>query len=241
MGTLYVVATPIGNLGDITVRASSILSQVKTVLAEDTRQTRKLLEHIGVSPEVVSYHDFNKERVTPRLIEALKSGIDMAVVCDAGTPGIADEAFYLVRAAVRENLPVVPVPGPCALIAALVASGLPTDRFVFENFLPIKSARRRTFFESLKNEPRTVVFYESPYRIVKVLSEMNEILGPVSTAIGREITKLYEEFLRGTPKTLFDHFSKIKPRGEFVVLVNTRVPPYGDQKAGDLDKVLIPS
>jgi 16S rRNA (cytidine1402-2'-O)-methyltransferase len=185
MGILYIVATPIGNLGDISVRATSILSQVKTVLAEDTRQTRILLDHIGASPDLVSYHDFNKERVTPRLVESLKSGADLAVVCDAGTPGIADEAFFLVRAAIRENIPVVPIPGACALIAALVASGLPTDRFVFENFIPVKSGRRRMFFESLKNEPRTVVFYESPYRIAKILAEMDEILGPVSMAIGR--------------------------------------------------------
>jgi 16S rRNA (cytidine1402-2'-O)-methyltransferase len=228
MGTLYIVATPIGNLDDISIRAKSVLSQVGTVLAEDTRHSRILLDHIGVSPTLISYHDFNKEKVTPHLIESLKAGKDMAVICDAGTPGIADEAFCLVRAAVREAIPVVPVPGACALIAALVASGLPTDRFVFENFLPVKSGRRRTFIESLKNEPRTVIFYESPYRIVKVLAEMDEILGPVSMAIGREITKLHEEFLRGTPKTLCDHFQKIKPRGEFVVLVNTRVPPYQD-------------
>ncbi len=227
MGTLYIVATPIGNLDDISIRAKSVLSRVGTVLAEDTRQSRILLGHIAVSPpQVVSYHDFNKEKVTPRLIESLKTGADMAIVCDAGTPGIADEAFFLVRAAIKENITVVPVPGACAIIAALVASGLPTDRFIFENFLPIKSGRRRAFIESLKNEPRTVIFYESPYRIVKVLAEMDEVLGPVSIAIGREITKLHEEFLRGTPKVLHDHFVKTKPRGEFVVLVNTRVPPY---------------
>jgi 16S rRNA (cytidine1402-2'-O)-methyltransferase len=228
MGTLYLVATPIGNLDDISIRAKSILSRVATVLAEDTRQSRILLDHIGASPAVISYHDFNKEKVTPRLIESLKAGSDMAIICDAGTPGIADEAFYLVRAAIREGIVIVPVPGACSIIAALVASGLPTDRFVFENFLPVKSGRRRAFIESLKNEPRTVVFFESPYRIVKILAEMDEVLGPVSVAIGRELTKLHEEFLRGTPKTLHDHFAKTKPRGEFVVLVNTRVPPYQD-------------
>jgi 16S rRNA (cytidine1402-2'-O)-methyltransferase len=226
MGTLFIVATPIGNLDDISIRAKTILSSVRTVCAEDTRKSRILLDHIGASPDVVSYHDYNKEKVTPRIIGSLKAGADIAVICDAGTPGIADEAFYLVREAVRENIPVVPVPGACAIIAALVASGLPTDRFVFENFLPVKSGRRRAFLESLKNEPRTVIFYESPYRIVKVLAEMDEVLGQVSVAIGREITKLYEEFLRGTPKMLHEHFLKKRPRGEFVVLVNTRVPPY---------------
>ena len=234
MGTLYIVATPIGNLRDISDRAKDVLRTVDTVLAEDTRQTRIMLETIGASPKLQPYHDFNKERATPPIVESLKAGADMAVVCDAGTPGIADEAFYLVRTAIRHGIAVVPVPGACSIIAALVASGLPTDRFIFENFLPVKSGRRRAVLESLKTEPRTVIFYESPYRIVKTLSEMAEILGPVSVVIGRELTKIYEEFLRGTPSALFEHFSKIKPRGEFVVLFNTRVPPYHDDSQTDL-------
>jgi len=224
MSTLYVVATPIGNLDDIGIRAKNILSDVDTVLAEDTRHSKILLNHIGAAPKnLVAYHDFNKEKTTTRLIESLKAGIDMAIICDAGTPGIADEAFYLVRQAIRENIRVVPIPGACAFVTALVASGLPTDRFIFENFLPVKSARRIRFFESIKTEPRTVIFYESPYRILKVLDEMNRTLGDVSMAIGREITKIHEEFLRGTPQSLLAHFLKTKPRGEFVILVNTRI------------------
>jgi 16S rRNA (cytidine1402-2'-O)-methyltransferase len=226
IGTLYIVATPIGNLDDISIRAKNILAAVHTVLAEDTRQSRILLNHLGISPSVIAYHDFNKEKITPHLVESMKDGADMAVICDAGTPGIADEAFYLVRASIREGIAVVPIPGACSIIAALVASGLPTDRFIFENFLPVKSGKRRTFFNGLKDEARTVIFYESPYRIVKVLTEMNEVLGAVSIVIAREITKLHEEFLRGTPRGLLEHFSKTKPRGEMVVLVNTRVPPF---------------
>jgi 16S rRNA (cytidine1402-2'-O)-methyltransferase len=227
MGTLYIVSTPIGNLDDISIRAKNVVCSVPTVLAEDTRQSRILLNHIGASPELVSFHDYNKEKLTPRIIESLKNNADTAIICDAGTPGIADEAFYLVREAIRENIPVVPVPGACAALAALVCSGLPTDRFIFENFLPVKSGRRRRFFEDMKQEPRTVVFYESPFRIVKVLTVMDEVLGGVSVAIGRELTKMHEEFLRGTPKTLLAHFEKKQPRGEMVVMFNTRVPPYG--------------
>jgi 16S rRNA (cytidine1402-2'-O)-methyltransferase len=230
MATLYIVSTPIGNLDDISIRAKKILGSVSTVLAEDTRQSRILLNHIAASPRLVAFHDFNKEKATPAIIAALKENTDIAIICDAGTPGIADEAFYIVREAIRQGIPVVPVPGACAILAALVGSGLPTDRFVFENFLPVKSGRRRSLLEQMKNEPRTVVFYESPFRIVKVLGEMNEILGDVSVAIGRELTKIHEEFLRGTPKTLLEHFSKNKPRGEMVVMVNTRVPAYGGKK-----------
>jgi 16S rRNA (cytidine1402-2'-O)-methyltransferase len=153
----------------------------------------------------------------------LKEGKTIALISDAGMPGIADPAFNLVREAIREHIRVVPIPGPSAFISALVCSGLPTDRFVFENFLPVKSGRRQKIIESMKTEPRTVIFYETPHRIVKVLSEMKEILGDVNVVIGRELTKIYEEFLRGSPQELLAHFEKNKPRGEMVVMVNTRV------------------
>jgi 16S rRNA (cytidine1402-2'-O)-methyltransferase len=227
MATLYIVSTPIGNLDDISLRARKVLGAVATVLAEDTRQSRILLNHVGVSPTLVPFHDFNKEKVTPRTIGMLKEGRDIAIICDAGTPGIADEAFYLVREAVREGIPVVPVPGACAAVAALVSSGLPTDRFIFENFLPTKGGRRRRLLEDMKQEARTVVFYESPFRIVKVLTDMDEILGEVSVVIGRELTKVHEEFLRGTPKSLLAHFAEKPPKGEMVVMFNTRVSPFG--------------
>jgi 16S rRNA (cytidine1402-2'-O)-methyltransferase len=220
---LYIVGTPIGNLGDLTVRARDVLSRADCICAEDTRVSRVLLSHYGIAAGVTAYHDFNKEKVTPRLIAMLKEGKNIALISDAGMPGIADPAFNLVREAIRENIPVVPVPGPSALVAALVCSGLPTDRFVFENFLPPKSGRRRKVLESLKNEPRTVIFYETPHRIVSVLSDMDEVLGDVPVVIARELTKVFEEFLRGTPKELLAHFAKNKPRGEMTVMVNTRI------------------
>lgn len=223
---LYITATPIGNLEDITYRAVKVLKEVNLILAEDTRVSRNLLARYGITTQMSPYHDFNKEKVTPDLIERLKSGINMALISDAGMPGIADPAFNLVREAIREKIQVIPIPGPSAAISALVCSGLPTDRFVFENFLPHKSAQRIRLFESLKEEPRTVVFYETPHRILKVLKEIDETLGDVSVVIGRELTKVYEEFLRGTPKTLLAHFEKKTPRGEMVVMFNIRVAAY---------------
>ncbi|MFW6244557.1 MAG: 16S rRNA (cytidine(1402)-2'-O)-methyltransferase, partial [Fibrobacterota bacterium] len=160
--SLYIVSTPIGNLSDISLRATEILKSAELVLAEDTRQTRKLMNFLGINPPMSTYHDFNKEKVTPGLVESLKEGKEIALVTDAGTPGVADPAFFLVRAAIRENITIVPVPGASAFLTALVASGLPTDRFIFENFLPHKSSQRRKLFETLKSEPRTVIFYDTP-------------------------------------------------------------------------------
>lgn len=223
MGILYLVATPIGNLGDMTYRAVQVLKEVNTVLAEDTRVSRTLLQHYGVNAATETYHDFNKERITPRLIERLKAGETMALITDAGTPGIADPAFNLARAAIAEGIPVIPVPGPCAFVAALVAGGLPTDRFVFENFLPHKSGARRRVLEAYREDTRTVIFYETIHRIVKVLTEMDALFGDVLVVIGRELTKTFEEFLRGSPKELLEHFEKKPPRGEMVVMFNQRV------------------
>ncbi len=221
--SLYIVATPIGNLGDMTFRAVKTLSEVELILAEDTRVSKKLLTNFGITTPVCTYHDFNKEKMTPLLVERLKKGETMALISDAGTPGIADPAFNLVRAAVKEQISVIPIPGSSALVAALVCSGLPTDRFVFENFLPHKSSQRRKLFESLKSEHRTVIFYETPHRIVKVLGEIDEILGDIQVVIAREMTKLYEEFLRGSAKSLLEHFKTVSPRGEMVVLFNIRI------------------
>jgi len=221
--SLYIVATPIGNLEDITYRAVKVLSSVDSILAEDTRVTKKLLDHYNISKPMFSYHDFNKEKVTPQIIERLKNNEQMALVSDAGTPGVADPAFNLVREAIRNQLQVIPIPGASAILSAFVCSGLPTDRFVFEYFLPHKSSQRTRFFETLKAESRTVLFYETPHRIIKVLEEMKLILPDVVVVIGRELTKLYEEFLRGTPQELLAHFAKKPPKGEMVVLVNTRI------------------
>ncbi len=220
---LYIVSTPIGNLSDMTARASKILAECDFILAEDTRTSKRLLDLLGISARVSAYHDFNKEQVTPGIVASLKDGKEVALITDAGTPGVADPAFYLVRAAIADGIDVVPVPGASALLAALVASGLPTDRFVFENFLPNKGTRRRKLFESLKDEPRTVIFYETPHRIIKALEDIKEVLGGVRVVIGRELTKMHEEFLRGSAEELLAHFTKHPPRGEMVVLFNVRV------------------
>ena len=221
--SLYIVSTPIGNLGDITVRASKILAECDTILAEDTRTSRKLLAHLGISTPASAYHDFNKEKVTPGIIASMKAGKKFALITDAGTPGVADPAFYLVRASIAEGIGVVPVPGASACLAALVASGLPTDRFTFENFLPNKSTQRRKLFESLKDEPRTMIFYETPHRIIKTLEDIKAVLGDVRVVIARELTKVFEEFLRGTAEELLTHFNDHPPKGEMVVLFNTRI------------------
>jgi 16S rRNA (cytidine1402-2'-O)-methyltransferase len=220
--SLYIVSTPIGNLSDITARASKVLSECDLILAEDTRTSRKLLDRIGVTTPTAAYHDFNKEKVTPAFIASLKSGKEIALITDAGTPGIADPAFYIVRAAIAGNIAVIPVPGASACLSALVASGLPTDRFIFENFLPHKSSQRQKLFASLKDEPRTVIFYETPHRIIKTLEDIKSALGDVWIVIARELTKIHEEFLRGTAEELLASFAARPPRGEMVVLFNTR-------------------
>jgi 16S rRNA (cytidine1402-2'-O)-methyltransferase len=223
VGTLFLVATPIGNLDDLSGRAVAILRRADIILCEDTRVSRTLLTRYGIASQPECYHDFNKEKLQPRLIERLLAGESIALISDAGTPGIADPGFNLVRAAIAAGITVTPVPGPCALIAALVASGLPTDRFIFENFLPKKDAAARTLLASFATEHRTVIFYEAPYRIVKVLAAMHDIFGDTLVVIGRELTKAYEEFLRGTPRELLAKFAEKPPRGEMAVLFNPRV------------------
>jgi 16S rRNA (cytidine1402-2'-O)-methyltransferase len=221
MQGLFLVPTPIGNLEDITLRAIRILSQSRCILAEDTRVSGKLLQHLDIKTPLKSYHDHNKERVTQTYIEELKAGNAVSLITDAGTPGIADPAFFIVREALAQNVPVIPLPGPTAFVPALICSGLPTDRFIFENFLPPKSSKRKRFFQSLKDEKRTVIFYESPHRIEKVVKELAMILPHASIAIGREISKIHEEFLRGTPLGIADILSHRKLKGEIVVMINT--------------------
>jgi 16S rRNA (cytidine1402-2'-O)-methyltransferase len=220
--SLYIVSTPIGNLGDITVRAAKILAECELILAEDTRTSKKLLNHLGITVPTNAYHDFNKEKVTPGLIAQLKEDKEIALITDAGTPGIADPGFYLIRAAIADGINVVPVPGASANLTALVARGLPTDRFIFENFLPHKSTQRQKLFETLKNEPRTVIFYETPHRIIKTLEDIKTVLGGVRVVIARELTKLHEQFLRGTAEELLAHFTEHQPRGEMVVMFNLK-------------------
>lgn len=217
-GTLYVVSTPIGNLDDITVRAIKILGGVDLIAAEDTRTTKVLLDHLSISKPLVSYYSHNEARRVPELIAALKQGKSLAVVTDAGTPGISDPAYVLVRAAVQEHVPVIPVPGASALLAGLVASGLRTDRFVFEGFLPLKKGRR-TKLEELKHERRTIILYESPHRIVRTLTELLHALGDRRVAVARELTKKFEEIQRGTLAEVIERIKAGTPRGEYVIVL----------------------
>ena len=197
-GTLFVVATPIGHMEDMTLRAIRTLKEVGLIAAEDTRQTRKLLTRYEVSTRLLSYHEHNKEKRTPALLEKLRAGNSIALVTDAGTPSISDPGHYLVRAAIRAAIPVVPIPGASALIAALSVSGLPTDRFVFVGFVPRKPAKRKHFLERLKGEPRTLIFYESPKRLLVLMQEIMNLMGDRSAVVARELTKVHEEILRGS-------------------------------------------
>ncbi len=215
--TLYLVSTPIGNLEDITLRAISVLKGVDEVLCEDTRHTSRLLGAHGIEVRTSAYHDHNKERRTPELLERLKNGASFAVVCDAGTPGVSDEAFYLVRACRREDVNVVPIPGAAAFLSAIVASGLPTDKFSFEGFLGRKKSERQRQFEAIRGTRRTAAYYVSPYQVRTACEELSVLFPESPVVLARELTKLHEEFLRGTAAELLARLPK-EPRGEFVLL-----------------------
>ena len=229
-GTLYLVATPIGNLADITHRALDVLTNVAVIACEDTRHTRKLLQHYGISTKTVSYHDHNEQERARQLIQTLREGKDVAVVSDAGTPSISDPGYRLVRAAIDNDLAVVPVPGPSALISALIAAGLPTDEFFFGGFLPARSNARRTRLTDLRSVPGTLVFYEAPHRLADTLKDAYEILGEREAVVARELTKLHEEFKRGRLSGLAEHYSNEEPRGEIVLLIDRTVLETADTK-----------
>ncbi len=217
-GTLYIVATPIGHLQDISHRAIEVLKGVSLIAAEDTRTTRVLLDHYQIITPTVSYHSHNEVRRVPQLIDRLRAGGSVAVVSDAGTPGISDPASVVVRAALQHGFPVVPIPGATAFVSALVVSGLRTDRFVFEGFLPVKKGRRTRLTE-LATEERTIVLYESPHRIERTVRELLEHLGDRRVVLARELTKKFEEIYRGRLSEAVVHLEKKSPRGEFVVIV----------------------
>jgi 16S rRNA (cytidine1402-2'-O)-methyltransferase len=219
MSKLYLVPTPIGNLKDITIRAVEVLGSVDLILAEDTRQAHKLLNHLNIKTGLQSHHMFNEHKSIQSVCSRIESGTTVALISDAGTPGISDPGFLLVRACIEKGIPVETLPGPTALIPALVNSGLPCDRFCFEGFLPPKKGRNKKF-SLLEDESRTMVFYESPYRIVKTLEEMIHHFGEEREAsVSRELSKMFEETLRGTLKTLSAHFREKTPKGEFVIVV----------------------
>lgn len=218
-GKLYVVATPIGNLGDMTYRAVEILNSVDLIAAEDTRHTGLLLKHYGILTKQMSYHDHNKERVTPSLLEKLKTGLNIAVVSDAGTPGISDPGYYLIRECLRNNIEVLPVPGASSLLAALVVSGLPTDRFSFQGFLPKSRGKLKSSLEELQHESNPMIFFESPHRLQKTLTALLEIMGDRRVFIGRELTKKFEQHYHGRISELLDAFSAKAPKGELVIII----------------------
>jgi 16S rRNA (cytidine1402-2'-O)-methyltransferase len=230
MAKLYVVPTPIGNLEDITLRAINVLKEVDFILAEDTRTTSHLLRHLGIEKPMHSHHKFNEHATVGRVAEAINSGRDVALVSDAGTPGISDPGFLLVRKCVEEGIEVVTLPGATALIPAVVQSGFPCDRFCFEGFLPQKKGRMKRLQE-LASEPRTLVLYESPYRVVKCLEQLAETFGEERrVAVVREITKKFEETVRGTIAEALEHFREHEPKGEFVIVVEGYDPKRKDAK-----------
>ncbi len=231
-GTLYVVATPIGNLEDITLRAIRTLREVRIIAAEDTRRTRILLDAYQISTPLISLYDQNESKKSGLLIVKMQRGEDVAYVSDAGTPGISDPGYILVREAISMGIRVVPVPGVSALIAALSVSGLPMENFVFLGFLPSKSGRRRQLLASLRDENRTLIFYESPHRLLSSLHDIETLLGNRAVVVSREITKIYEEFLRGTAAEVMAELKEKTVRGEVTLIVAGRsdeVTTYSDE------------
>ena len=220
MSKLYIVPTPIGNLKDITLRAIEVLQEVDLILAEDTRTSGKLLKHFEINTHMQSHHMHNEHKTVENLIQRLKSGTTMALISDAGTPAISDPGFLLTRACIENNIQVDCLPGATAFVPALVNSGLPNDKFVFEGFLPVKKGRQ-TRLLLLAEETRTIIFYESPHRLVKTLTHFCEYFGEDrQVSVSRELTKLYEETIRGTAKEVLEHYTNKPPKGEIVIIVD---------------------
>ncbi len=217
-GTLYIVSTPIGNLNDISFRAAKIFSGVDAIAAEDTRKTKILLNHLNIKKELISYYSYNEKKRSPYLIERLKRGETIALVADAGTPGISDPAYHILRGAIVAGIPVKAIPGPAAFLPALIVSGLPMQRFVFEGFLPVKKGRRKRV-EELANEERTVILYESPHRLLRTLQELLEILGDRDISVCRELTKKFEEVVRGKIFSVLQTLSERPVKGEYVIVI----------------------
>ncbi|NJM64819.1 MAG: 16S rRNA (cytidine(1402)-2'-O)-methyltransferase [Leptolyngbyaceae cyanobacterium CRU_2_3] len=242
-GTLYIVGTPIGNLEDMSSRAVRILQTVDIIAAEDTRHTGKLLHHFQVKTPQISYHQHNTQRRTPELMERLLAGQNLALVSDAGMPGISDPGFELVRACVNAEVPVIPIPGANAVIAALIASGLPCDRFCFEGFLPSKGQNRQQRLQSLRSEPRTIVLYEAPHRLRQTLQDLADSIGSErQIAIAKELTKRYETFWRGSLQDAIAHYQTQEPKGEFTLVVAGQTladpPPSHSELRGELQQLL---
>ena len=218
-GQLYIVSTPIGNLEDLTYRAHRILQEVNIIAAEDTRHTQKLCLHYGIGTTLTSYHDFNKEEKTPVLLEKIREGQSIALVSDAGTPLISDPGYYLLTRTIAAGFTVVPIPGPSAILTALAASGLPTDAFRYEGFLPKKSGARSRMLQTLAEESRTIILFETPHRIKATLEEIQECFGTRPLVLARELTKTYEEIIRGSAEEILGKYQALKPKGEMTLLI----------------------
>lgn len=233
-GVLYVVATPIGNLEDITYRAVRVLREAGVIACEDTRHTRKLLDHYGIEGKLVSYHEHNEAERARDLVQTLLEGTSVAQVSDAGMPGISDPGYRLIRLAIEQGIRVVPVPGPSALVAALAVSGLPTDAFEFRGFLPARSGQRRTVLEQIRRADHTVIFYEAPHRIQESVEDIVAVLGPARpVVIARELTKVHEEFLRGTAGGIAAQLRERELKGEITILIGKALE--GEQVGGEAD------
>jgi len=228
-GTLYIVATPIGNLEDITLRAIRILKEADLVAAEDTRHTKHLLDRYQIETQLTSYHDHNKEEKAPVLVARMLDGKNVALVSDAGTPGISDPGYFLINLAIDQNIPVVPIPGATAAIAALSISGLPTDNFVFEGFLPPKHTARQKRLRELSGEKRTVIFYEAPHKIIKTVEDMLEVLGDRRAVVTRELTKIHEETIRGMLSQILKRLQEGTIKGEFTIILHGAAPEPAKQ------------
>jgi 16S rRNA (cytidine1402-2'-O)-methyltransferase len=219
-GTLYIVATPIGNLEDITLRAIRVLKEVDLIAAEDTRHTRHLLDRYAIETQLTSYHDHNKEEKAPVLVARMLEGRNLALVSDAGTPGISDPGYFLINLSIDQRVPVVPIPGATAAIAALSVSGLPTDRFVFEGFLPAKHLARLKRLQELAKEERTMIFYEAPHKIIRTVEDLLEVFGDRRAVITRELTKIHEETIRGTLSENLKRLREGTTKGEFTIIAH---------------------
>ena len=219
-GTLYIVATPIGNLEDMTLRAIRVLKEADLIAAEDTRHTKHLLDRYEIDTQLTSYHDHNKEEKAPVLVARMLEGKSVALVSDAGTPGISDPGYFLINLAIDQKIPVIPIPGATAAIAALSVSGMPTDRFVFEGFLPAKHMARIKRLQELAEEDRTIIFYEAPHKIIAAVEDMLDVFGDRRAVVTRELTKIHEETIRGTLSEILKHLQTGSIKGEFTVIVH---------------------
>ena len=231
MSTLYLVATPIGNLEDLSARALRILNEVALIAAEDTRQTRKLLSRYAIDTAMVAYHEHNKNHRGDDLLLSLVNGNDVALVSDAGTPGISDPGYELVQTVIAAGFEVIAIPGPCAAITGLVSSGLRTDRFCFGGFPPRRMGERRTWFEEFRPLAMTLIYYEAPHRLLKTLNDALAVFGNREAAVARELTKLHEQVVRGTLQELLEHFTTTAPRGEIVLLIAGAAPPGRQERS----------